>query len=331
MENKLNNLKERMDNTVLNEICFTNEHEQSILRRIEQSNNKKRLFNKFKLAPLLSFLFTSFIFVGIIYFVGFKTGYLNNEQPNLLVERHTANTITKKEDIVKQSIFTPEKQNEIEKDLTKTEILTKMINSVDHFDTAKGQFELHYSNINLTIMVNYELSLRENAGGFIEETIIRNEEKETRSFSYEGSDIDSIPLDLKSAFYVNEQGENETKYRGRPNVGYASNSLFPYELASNYTRDLSSWEIEKQNEEILGHRAVVIRGLLNNYAKEKNLSEVFRLWIDKDSGVLIKYETYNHDGDIVDYLYPTKLVINGPVDITKFYNESKGDISTGEY
>jgi hypothetical protein len=60
-------------------------------------------------------------------------------------------------------------------------------------------------------------------------------------------------------------------------------------------------------------------------AKIKNRSiKNMRFWVDKDTGILVKYETYNSAGEIVDYLSPTKLEINVPVDSKKFTPNLEG-------
>jgi outer membrane lipoprotein-sorting protein len=108
-----------------------------------------------------------------------------------------------------------------------------------------------------------------------------------------------------------------TMTRDCPPIGLAQNSLFPYEIASNYTRDLEKWEIEKQNEELVGHNTLVLSGELDSYASDKTKSATFRFWVDKDTGILLKYETYNSSGEVVHYLHPKKLVINQKVDPKK--------------
>ncbi|WHY78618.1 hypothetical protein QNH20_05585 [Neobacillus sp. WH10] len=77
--------------------------------------------------------------------------------------------------------------------------------------------------------------------------------------------------------------------------------------------DFSRWNIEKQNEDLLNHNTVVIKGTLSKYAKIKHESNSFRFLIDKDTGILIKYETYNETGNVVNYLHPIELIIIGPI------------------
>ncbi|MDM5155113.1 sigma-E factor regulatory protein RseB domain-containing protein [Bacillus sp. DX1.1] len=213
-----------------------------------------------------------------------------------------------------------------------------MINTVDHFETAKGEFKSHYANIPGDTLINYELSLNNKAGGYSKITNMGNAtEKVTYHYYHDGimwdiheetgtyievkylQETHSKTLKIEDAFSVDSEGINVTKYRERPVIGEAQSSLFPYEIASNYTRDLNSWEIEKQNEKVLEHNTLVIKGKINRHNFQS-----FRFWADKDTGILVKYETYNSAGNVVDYLYPTKLEINVPIDSKKFIPNLEG-------
>jgi outer membrane lipoprotein-sorting protein len=238
------------------------------------------------------------------------------------------------------TIYIPNKQKENYKKVNKEQILTKMINSVDNFETANGEFKVHYHNVDSPegyTLVEYEISLKNKTGGY-NKSIIRNDGKDKVLYHYfkDGTlwDIDestgtvleaaySEPeklglLTIDKAFQVDQNGENVTIYRERPIIGDPMASLFPYEIASNYTRDLHTWEIEKQNEELLGHNTVVLKGKLNRQEFQS-----FRFWIDKDTGILVKYETYNSEGKVVDYLHPTKLEVNVPIDSNRFTPNSE--------
>lgn len=270
------------------------------------------------------------------------------------IEKTTKN-VSNKENKIKGTVYIPPKQKENFKDMTKEEILTKMINTVDNFETAKGEYKIHsvyYDGTQDDMLVNYELSLKNNAGGFGKTSyIVNGKEKTSYSYynngtmwyikpdgTYDEEKYQEPPhqgtLSIKDAFTKTSKGENVTKMRERPPIGVASESLFPYEIASNYTRNLNDWDIEKQNEELLGHNTVVIKGKLNDYARIKHSSNTFRFWVDKDTGILVKYETYNSTGNVVNYLYPTKLEINVAIDsknfIPKLDNYKKFDRSSIE-
>jgi hypothetical protein len=321
MENKLDNLKEKMDKTILRDVYFDENQYRKVLSSIENPRFKKQespLKNKFN--SLLSVSVVSLMFLGITYFVGTQLHLFNDSQGKQAND--TTHSSLPSKDSNLESIYTPPKQEENYKEMSKEEILTKMLNTVDHFETAKGEFELYYANSDTKMNVEYELSIREKSGGLVKTTVNVNGEITTRPFSYKDVYRETPPLKIEDTFQINEEGDQVTDIRWSPPIQEAENSLFPYEIASNYTRNLSLWEIEKQNEELLGHNTLVIKGVLNNYASNKSQSNTFRFWVDKESGVLVKYETYNSNGEVVDYLYPVKLEINVPIDTQKFFTSS---------
>ncbi|CEG27198.1 sigma-E factor regulatory protein RseB domain-containing protein [Bacillus sp. B-jedd] len=338
MENRLENLKEKMDETILREVYFDAKQYQQVLNSIEKSEFQKQgilLKNIFN--TVLSISVVSLIFFGITHFVGTQLNSFNEPEVNQANDPNKK-TLESLKSSDEKTAYIPPKQEENFEDMTKEEILTKMINSVDYFETAVGEFK-SYSGVDQGYtVVEYAISLKNQPGGFGKRTYKENDKNDTfyeyykdgtvwnlieqthtyRQMSYsEGSS--SGTLNIENAFTVDHEGINVTNYRERPPIGSANETLFPYEIASNYTRDLNSWDIEKQNEELLGHNTIVIKGTKNHREFQS-----FRFWVDKDTGILVKYETYNSAGDIVDYLHPTKLEINVPIDSDKFTPNLEG-------
>ncbi|WP_282173960.1 hypothetical protein [Cytobacillus firmus] len=71
MQNELDNLKEKMEKSVLKDVSFDNIHYQKVLTTIEKSKSQKKgipIKNKFN--ALLSFSVVSVLFLGISYFAG---------------------------------------------------------------------------------------------------------------------------------------------------------------------------------------------------------------------------------------------------------------------
>ncbi|MGG2108771.1 hypothetical protein [Lysinibacillus pakistanensis] len=93
-------------------------------------------------------------------------------------------------------------------------------------------------------------SLNDSAKTYIESQVMGMEENLKKGTT----------LTLEQAFSTAPDGNPLSIYRERSPFGLANATLFPYEIASNYTRDLSKWEIENQNEELLGHNTLVIKG-----------------------------------------------------------------------
>ncbi|WP_409271656.1 hypothetical protein V1499_19010 [Neobacillus sp. SCS-31] len=327
MRDNLENLKEKMDKTILKDINFGEGQHHKVLNSVRKTKFQKDQFRlKSKLNSLLSITVISLMFLSITYFVGKELAFLN--EPT--IEKENVEDFNKTSN--EKTVFIPTKKEENYNEMTKEEILTKMINTVDYFETAAGEYKIHNSSVPGYEIVKYALSLGNEPGGYGERiqgdgeifahefykdgTLWMIDERSKiyyKSVLAEGGEQKGSPLTLKQAFSASSDGVPETVYRERPPLGIANATLFPYEIASNYTRDLNKWEIEKQNEELLGHNTLVIRGTKNH----KDFQS-FRFWVDKDTGILAKYETYNSKGDIVDYLHPIKLDINVPIDSEKF-------------
>jgi outer membrane lipoprotein-sorting protein len=332
VENRLENLKEKMDETILKDVYFDAKQYQKVLNSIKKSKFQKQVFplqNKFN--TFLSISVISLMFLGITYFVGTQLNLFNGPEVKQANEPNE-NMQESLEPSNEKTAYIPSKQEENYDEMTKEEILTKMINTVDYFETAIGEFKSFSGGDPGYTVIEYAISLKNQPGGYGKRTHTENGKNDTfyeyykdgtvwnlieqihtyRQMSYsEGRS--SGTLKIEDAFSTDNEGINVTKYRERPPIGSANETLFPYEIASNYTRDLSKWEIEKQNEELLGHNTLVIKGTKNHRDFQS-----FRFWVDKDTGILVKYETYNSAGDVVDYLYPSKLEINVPIDSEQF-------------
>lgn len=316
MDKRSNQIKNALDSTYFKDTTFKTSQKYYILNRI--NNNDKQIFRlNLRFKKTLSIC----VYLILMFSIGtFVVDKISPTDPSSIVKKIESkptlpgSATEQKND----NVYTPPQQDEYFEDMTKEEVLTKMLNSVDHFETAKGEFELYYANSSTKIYVEYELSIRENPGGVVTSVYEINGEKDTRIYSYKDVYNPSPSLKIEDAFSINNNGEQVTDSRWSPPIQEASNSLFPYDIASNYTRNLSDWEIEKQDEKLLSHNTLVLKGKLNTYAAQKGRANSFRFWIDKDSGVLIKYETYDSNGEIIDYLHPLTLKINTSVNVDRF-------------
>lgn len=342
MKNNFDNLKKELDNTLFHDVYFDDNQYKKVLNSIA-SSKKNREFYPFK--KRLNVIFSSsvicLLFTGIMYFIGIELNLFNgihNKQANYIVK-------SKNELPNEDSKYIPAKQEENDKDMTKEEILTKMLNTVDNFETARGEYIIHYANIPSNATIEYTVSLKNHRGGFGIRTDIVNGEKTVsseyftkdalwlvseqtktyRELGYVENDNTGKELKLEDAFSKDSNGVNVTNYRESIPFGLANETLFPYEIASNYTRDLDTWEIEKQNEELLGHNTLVIKGEISRADFQS-----FRFWVDKDTGILVKYETYNEKEEVVDYLHPKKLEVNVPIDSEKFTPNLVGYVNEDE-
>jgi outer membrane lipoprotein-sorting protein len=321
LEDKLKDLDEKMNSSILKDLEFSEKRKQEVLRNIKNMK-KERIVRRGFFKPVLSTVVIGVLCLGI--------GFFTLEQVRAPSKKQEAHMEQKE----KETENSPAAKDEYYKDMTKQEILTKMLNTIDHFESAKGSFEEFTHNTKRR--VEYELDMGKVKGGWGKSTSTYQKEVNSKMNYYDQDNVWVIDektqslreagyshpstcctLTLKEAFTKDSAGIDMTMTRDRPPIGLAQNSLFPYEIASNYTRNLDKWEIEEQNEELIGHNTLVLSGELDSYASIKTQSNTFRFWVDKDTGILVKYETYNSTGDVVHYLHPKQLLVNQKVDTEK--------------
>ncbi|MGG7619335.1 hypothetical protein [Bacillus coreaensis] len=334
MEDKLRNLKKEMDSKVFKDIPFNrNASIKSVLEGTKRTSDRRKGYFyslKKRVPEVLSVVVCAAILFVLV---------------NIGIDNYTSSEIEKPVEVQKETISIEEndtlyettpKEEDYTK-VTREEIFEKMFNTVQYFDTAKGEFQLHYGGGGepVDVTVQYELSLHQN-GGF------------SREFNNNTSDLNYYQndkywrLNEEAKYYAtmtfpgSTKGDSENNKklldidqygditilsnRDIPPIGIAKESLFPDEMIGNYIANINDITIEKQNEKLLGHNTIVLMAKVQNRKSIENM----RLWVDKDTGILVKFETYNSAGAIVDYLSPTKLEINVPVDTKKFTPNLEG-------
>lgn len=325
MEDKLKDLRKMMKKTVLKEVRFREDQKNAVLQKIYNDNPKKKLM----LFPkVVSIAFTCLCLFSFSYFIINETDFNDDLSPH----QGSYNTMPQSE----------VEQEENYSELSKNEAVELMLNSVDNFKTAEGTIEIqNYIEEQISkTSIEYQLSLEN--GFYIKESTknqktqelivnyrvlengklwTKDEEGHINEEMYEIPSSFGPKLTIESAFSTDNENNQVTNYRERPYIGLAASSLYPYEITANFLRDPSLWEIEKQNEKLLQHNTIVLRGELNPNSSKKHNATSFRFWVDKDTGILLKYETYNDNGDIVEYLYTEELHVNGSIKLDDINNK----------
>ncbi|SFM01819.1 sigma E regulatory protein, MucB/RseB [Gracilibacillus orientalis] len=341
MDKKLKNLRKDMISSELKEVKFENKHKQNIF---EQINIKKRRSFTNMMPRILSVVavFSVILFLGILINNNFNAGHSPNPNNNV------SQSINQKEKEVEEK----DSEQKIET-LSKEEVHLLMLNTVDHFDTVEGEFrsQTPYETAN----VEYTISLLEGQlGGNVttnskftqdnteysdSESVVFNE-KEFLKLNHDGKEYllsedaafnDNGPITLEEVYGENDDGEPVSRKRGRPRVGYANNSVFPYEIATNFLKDYEEWEIEKQSADLLDRKVIVIKGTLDEYSATKTTGSAFKFWVDRQTGILLKKEIYNEKDEVVDYLETDHIKINQKVDNSTFSIEIPDGYSEDQF
>jgi outer membrane lipoprotein-sorting protein len=101
----------------------------------------------------------------------------------------------------------------------------------------------------------------------------------------------------------------------------AKDSLFPQEITLGYLEDYSKWDILDDSIQYLGLNVALIEGTFNNYYETKHQASTFKLWVHKDTGVLLKMEEYNKENEVVSSLVTQEIKFNNKSNNTNFQLE----------
>jgi outer membrane lipoprotein-sorting protein len=229
-------------------------------------------------------------------------------------------------------------------DVTKEQIQNKMVNSIDYLDTVKGSFTYHADHNNTHYTVDYQVKLGENPSS---NTKLKTDEKD-RDMKFDGENL--LILDNKNKKYEQfkiDKNDLKTNLKGTsakdrykkdssgkvegvilrrdPSfMGIASDTIFNQNVALGFLEDYSKWDIVGE-ETYMGLNAVVIKGELNNYYQQKHGAKTFKIWVHKETGILLNMEEYDSNNKIVYYIRTDNIKINGTLDNEKF----KTDVPVG--
>lgn len=343
------NLKEKMNESILKDIEFGEQNKAKVRRAIKSSTKKNHFNLKYKINYFLSACVSCLLLCGLGYFTFIKLGLISEDNPTTSLGDSRQNLSNNQNSEEIDSIYTPPTNEEYYGDMTKEEVISKMLNTPTSFDTAIGKFEhqnIYEDGTGSTIFTEYKLSTKEKIGGYVKfinnsyekNEIVQNEEmlytndqtwyldhmrKTYRNQIFHPKQFQGT-VTLKEALSVDlNQLYNEIYVKlkdwEQPPIGTAGLSLYPYSMGVEYLSDLNQWDIEKQNEDLLGHNTIVLQGKRDAKAPTYMLEvDTFRFWIDKDTGILVKYEMYDTNGSLISYLHPEKLEVNVPIDSKDF-------------
>lgn len=223
--------------------------------------------------------------------------------------------------------------------MTKDQIHYEMLNSIDNFNSARGEFIYHSDSAGYEYTVNYQVQLGNNPKSKVKFTSnqvsqettydgngtflrLDNKQKKFEKFStpqQNGIQKNSLKdQPAKSRYSKNDKGEKVFLRRTDPALmGIAATSVFPQDIALGFLEDYNKWNIVSE-ENIDGRDAVVIQGELNDYYQNKHKDKTFKLWVDKETGVLLQMEEYNDQNQATEYIRTKSIKVNDTLDSDEF-------------
>lgn len=227
--------------------------------------------------------------------------------------------------------------------LSQESIHTKMLNSIDYFKSVQGTFVYKSKPANFKYSVDYKVQTRNGNRSNVKikdsvqeinsvydgQTLVESfsEQESYQEFKMDENAIEvqaeseKADKSIKSRYDKSEKNEKVYNYRTDPTyMSAASVSVFPQEIALGFLEDYSKWEISGDIK-YLGQNAVIINGTFNDYYAEKHQAETFKLWVDKNRGILLKLEEYGKDNEVMTSLVTTKFKVDSSFHSSDFKAE----------
>ncbi|SFL57663.1 bla regulator protein blaR1 [Paenibacillus sp. 1_12] len=110
----------------------------------------------------------------------------------------------------------------------------------------------------------------------------------------------------------------QTPRRDPANSGIAETIIAPEQNAMAYLEDHTLWSV-KGEDFLLGRPVIIISGDLSHDFKSKYDAKKFTMWVDKETGMLLKKEEYDNKGKMTASINVLEIEINPTLDETLFY------------
>lgn len=216
--------------------------------------------------------------------------------------------------------------------LSKDTIFYNMLNAIDNYNSISGKFIYSSSVLKTNEEVIYNIKKSSKNNNLIFNEKIKDIDKNTTiNSSSDGENYKSInsltkeesvskvlPISQttksqkskESRMYIDENGDPCYVYRDETSLLSQSALVAnPEIIAMGFMGDFNNWNISGYDT-LLNRKCVVIDGKFSGNYKTKMKAEKFKLYIDAETGVLIKLTTFDNAKNIVESLKTTNLNIN---------------------
>lgn len=237
---------------------------------------------------------------------------------------------------------------------TKDDIFHMMLNTVDYFNKASGTFIFNCSDPNNRTIVDFQTNMPDTTSysevkhiyvdGFStpismnsdsvtadqivycqnNDQITLNEENKTYNISpFSTHSLEScLPIKDEDRITTAPDGMPCYSYRSNPtNVEFSSMCLLPQEITIGFLQNQELWEIEGVKE-FSGLDCYVIHGKTSeDYGAKLNVAE-FEFLVDVNTGVLVRYEGFDANGNLSDFMYTENLKFDDSAESVQKYSET---------
>ena len=135
-----------------------------------------------------------------------------------------------------------------------------------------------------------------------------------------------VPL-VKATSRIKTDSSKINTYFYRPDLNalnHSRESVVPQERTFGYLSDFSKWSIAGQ-ETVAGRNCFKIKGKLTGEYAQKLKAYTYTLWVDSETGILLKYKNYGKNGQETDSLETLQISVDAnlqPADLTSAAEKS---------
>ena len=216
--------------------------------------------------------------------------------------------------------------------ITKDNIYFQMLNAIDYYNYVEGIIVFANGNVIDPINISFQSNLIEgkayskvfnnncnletycdNNDNLI--TVYNNKNKSYSNSFGVVTKKDALAIENSKRITLESDGYKGYNYRSNPtNVALASVCLMPQEVAFGFLEDQSLWEITG-TERLLDINCAIIKGKTTDSYGEKLGVNEFVFYVDLNTGVLLKYEGFNKDGILSDFMYVKEISFSDKIKV----------------
>lgn len=209
--------------------------------------------------------------------------------------------------------------------LTKENIYHKMLNTIDFYNFVSGTLETSMLTPGENTVVDYQVDF--NLRQAYERVHNNQTDAETYNLNSKLYDFDNLEKSKDIALVDSDKSlstpipddERITKmedgspcYNNRNDPTFltvSSLSLFPQGMTFGYLQDFNTWDI-KGTQTYLGRECAVVEGGSASSYGEKLATASFRILVDAQTGIILKFEGFDQNGNVSNYVTTTSFTVS---------------------
>ncbi|WP_349410076.1 hypothetical protein [Pseudalkalibacillus sp. SCS-8] len=317
MEDKLKNLKEKMNRSNLKEIRFDEKHKEQVFQSIKGREedrfsipNYKRKFNL-----VLSGMVSCALVFGALYYSADQIGFFNASQTGEQVSAsfQTESSEAEHRDPLKNEddLFSaPDSEKLAQENPDQFEIVKKMFFSWDHIDNAQGSYSYSSHPDGTVTNVNFQVDFERNKN-LTSIEITKDEKVLEKQISLLKDDQVVLQLPEKKLVTTKSAEDNlATQHQYLNMGGHVISSEWFVLLLDNYDH----WSYQENTK--FGMPVYEIEGDVPEY---NGSFGPFKMTVSKETGALLDAEFYKENGEVAYFMKADEVRLNEGVDPSLFH------------